>query len=274
MATPSILLNDGRSIPQLGLGVWQSPADVTAQVVQTAIKAGYRSIDTAMIYRNEAAVGEGVRNAEVAREDLFVTTKLWNDDQGYDQTLWAFEASLKRLGLDYLDLYLIHWPAPKQGKYLDSWRALVRLREEGRARSIGVSNFMPEHLRRIVAETGVTPALNQIELHPRFQQTDQRAIHVGMGITTESWSPLGQGSLLDNETIVGLAKKHGKTPAQVIIRWHIEQGLVVIPKSVNRDRIAQNIDVFDFKLDDEDMLAIRKLDDTGGRIGPDPLAFG
>ncbi|WP_205853776.1 aldo/keto reductase [Phenylobacterium deserti] len=274
MSVSSIALSDGRTIPQLGLGVWQSPADLTAQVVRTAIQAGYRSIDTAMIYRNEAAVGEGVRSADVPREDLFITTKLWNDDQGYDQALWAFEASLKRLEMDYVDLYLIHWPAPKQGKYLDSWRALIRLQEEGRARSIGVSNFMPEHLRRIVAETGVSPVLNQIELHPRFQQTDQRAIHVGMGIVTESWSPLGQGSLLENETLEAIAAKHGKTPAQVIIRWHIDQGLVVIPKSVNPERIAQNIDVFDFSLDDEDMQAIRKLDSTSGRLGPDPLAFG
>jgi 2,5-diketo-D-gluconate reductase A len=274
MDQPTIELNDGQRMPQLGLGVWQSPAEVTADVVRTAVQAGYRSIDTAAIYRNEAAVGEGIRGCAAPREEIFVTTKLWNDDQGYDQALWAFEASLKRLGLDYVDLYLIHWPAPRQNKYLDSWRALIRLREEGRARSIGVSNFMPEHLRRIVAETGVAPVLNQIELHPRFQQTDQRAIHVGMGVATESWSPLGQGALLSHPVIAKVAAKHGKTSAQVIIRWHLDSGLVVIPKSVNPDRIAENFAVFDFSLDAEDMAAIRELDDRSGRIGPDPLAFG
>jgi 2,5-diketo-D-gluconate reductase A len=269
-----VTLNDGRSMPQVGLGVWQSPADVTAEVVRTAIAAGYRSIDTAAIYRNEPGVGEGVSAAGVAREQLFVTTKLWNDDQGADSALKAFDASLKRLNMDYVDLYLIHWPAPRQDRYAESWKALVRLREEGRARSIGVSNFAPEHLERIIGETGVTPALNQIELHPRFQQTKLRAFHHAHGIVTESWSPLGQGSLLSHPTLVRIAAKHGKTPAQAIIRWHIDSGLVVIPKSVHAQRIAQNFDVFDFKLDGEDMADIAKLDDPKGRIGPDPLAFG
>jgi 2,5-diketo-D-gluconate reductase A len=274
MSQTTIHLNDGRVIPQFGLGVWQSPADVTAQVVKTALDAGYRAVDTAAIYRNEEAVGEGVRAADVPREDVFVTTKLWNDDQGYDEALWGFEGSLKRLGMEYVDLYLIHWPAPKQGKYIDSWKALVRLREEGRAKSIGVSNFMPEHLRKIVSETGVKPVLNQIELHPRFQQVEQRKVQQQMSIATESWSPLGQGKLLSDPVIAKIAAKHGKTPAQAIIRWHVDSGLIVIPKSVTPARIVQNLDVFDFKLDDEDMAQIATLDSYDGRIGPDPLAFG
>jgi len=271
---PITTLNDGRAMPQVGLGVWQSPADVTAEVVRTAIAAGYRSIDTAAAYRNEPGVGEGVRAAGIARDELFVTTKLWNEEHGVDSALKAFDASLKRLNMDYVDLYLIHWPAPRQDRYAESWKALVRLREEGRARSIGVSNFMPEHLERIIGETGVTPAVNQIELHPRFQQTKLRAFHEAHGIVTESWSPLGQGSLLSHPTLVRIAAKHGKTAAQAIIRWHIDCGLVVIPKSVHAERIVQNFDVFDFKLDAEDMAEIAKLDDAKGRIGPDPLAFG
>jgi 2,5-diketo-D-gluconate reductase A len=274
MPSNSITLNDGRSMPQLGLGVWQSPPDITADVVRTAIGAGYRSIDTAAIYRNEKSVGEGVRASGMAREELFVTTKLWNDEQGYDEALRGFEASLKRLGMDYVDLYLIHWPAPAQDRYIDSWRALLRLREEGRARSVGVSNFMPEHLRRIVGETGEAPALNQVELHPRFQQTDLRAVHVGMGVATESWSPLGQGTLLEDPVVERVAEKHGRTPAQVIIRWHLDQGLVVIPKSVNPERIRANIDVFGFQLDEEDLAAFTTLDSPAGRIGPDPVGFG
>ncbi|MDB5465338.1 MAG: putative oxidoreductase/MSMEI [Phenylobacterium sp.] len=273
-AAPAIPLNDGRTMPQVGLGVWQAPAEVTAEVVRAALSIGYRSVDTAAAYRNERGVGEGVRTSGVDREKVFVTTKLWNDDHGYDATLRAFEASLARLGLEEIDLYLIHWPAPKQDRYLDSWRALVRLRDEGRARSIGVSNFMIEHLRRIIGETGVVPAVNQIELHPKFQQTDLRAFHAGQGIATESWSPLGRGRLLADPVVAKVAAKHGKTPAQAIIRWHIDLGLIVIPKSVNAERIAQNFDVFDFRLDDEDMAALAKLDDPHGRIGPDPLAFG
>jgi 2,5-diketo-D-gluconate reductase A len=274
MPATTVTLNDGTLMPQLGLGVWQSPADVTAQVVRTALEAGYRAIDTAAIYRNEAAVGEGVRTSSTPREAVFVTTKLWNDDQGYDAALRAFEASLQRLGMEYVDLYLIHWPAPGQDRYLDSWRALVRLREEGRARAIGVSNFLPEHLRRIVGETGVTPVLNQVELHPRFQQTELRAVHAELGVATESWSPLGQGRLLEDPVVRRVAEKHGKTPAQAIIRWHLDHGLIVIPKSVNAERIRANCQVFDFALDDEDLAAFAGLDSPDGRIGPDPARFG
>jgi len=273
-SSPSLALNDGRAMPQVGLGVWQSPPEVTAEAVRMALEVGYRSIDTAAIYDNEREVGQGLRDAGVARESLFVTTKLWNRDHGYDETLAAFDASLKRLGLDYLDLYLIHWPVPADGRYLDSWRAMVRLREEGRVGSIGVSNFMVEHLRRLIGETGEVPAVNQIELHPKFQQTELRAFHAGQGIRTESWSPLGQGQLLKHPVIARVAARHGKTPAQAIIRWHIDSGLVVIPKSIRAERIAENFEVFDFRLDGEDMAAIAPLDDPAGRMGFDPLTYG
>lgn len=271
---PTIALNDGRTMPQLGLGVWQSPREVTAQAVRAALEAGYRSVDTAAIYRNEAEVGEGVRASGLDRAEVFVTTKLWNDDQGYDPALRAIDASLKRLGTDYVDLYLIHWPAPGQDRYLDAWKALVRLREEGRARSIGVSNFAAPHLERIIGETGQTPAVNQVELHPRFQQTELRAAHRRLGVATESWSPLGQGALLADPVVARIAAKHGKTPAQAIIRWHLDLGLIVIPKSVTPARIAQNFDVFDFELDAQDLCDMAALDDPDGRIGPNPMLFG
>jgi 2,5-diketo-D-gluconate reductase A len=273
-AQPKVALEGDRDMPQLGLGVWQTPADVTAQVVKTALDAGYRRVDTAAVYRNERGVGEGLRAAGLARDDVFVTTKLWNESQGYDGALKAFDASLGRLGLEAVDLYLIHWPAPKQDRYLDSWRALARLREEGRARSIGVSNFGVEHLTRIMGETGVVPAVNQIELHPRFQQAELREFHARNGVATESWSPLGQGSILTDPVVGRIAAKHGKTPAQAIIRWHLDLGLIVIPKSVTPSRIVENLDVFGFKLDAEDLAAMAALDDPAGRIGPDPAAFG
>jgi 2,5-diketo-D-gluconate reductase A len=275
-ATPqtTITLNDSHVMPQLGLGVWQSPREVTAQAVRSALAAGYRSVDTAAIYRNEAEVGQGVRASGLDRAEVFVTTKLWNEDQGYDKALRALDASLQRLGMDYVDLYLIHWPAPGQDRYLDSWKALIRLRDEGRARSIGVSNFAVEHLERIVRETGVAPAVNQVELHPRFQQADLRAAHQRLGVATESWSPLGQGALLADPEVARIAAKHGKTPAQAIIRWHLDLGLIVIPKSVTPSRIAQNFDVFDFRLDAEDLAAMAALDDRHGRMGPNPVAFG
>jgi 2,5-diketo-D-gluconate reductase A len=270
----TITLNDGRVMPQLGLGVWQSPREVTALAVRSALAAGYRSVDTAAIYRNEAEVGEGVRASGLDRAELFVTTKLWNEDQGYDSALRANEASLQRLGMDYVDLYLIHWPAPGQGRYLETWKALIRLRDEGRARSIGVSNFAVEHLERIVGETGVVPAVNQVELHPRFQQADLRAAHERLGLATESWSPLGQGALLADPEVARIAARHGKTPAQAIIRWHLDLGLIAIPKSVTPARIEQNFHVFDFKLDAQDLAAMAALDDRHGRIGPNPVAFG
>ncbi len=270
MTQPEILLNDGRRMPQLGLGVWQTPADETARLVGHALFAGYRAVDTAAIYRNERGVGQGVRESEVADDDVFVTTKLWNDDQGFDAARRAFDKSLGKLGMESVDLYLIHWPAPKKDLYVETWRALIALRDEGRAKSIGVSNFGPEHLKRIVDETGVIPAVNQVELHPSFQQNALRAVHAEYEIATESWSPLGQAKALDDPTLGAIADKHDKTTAQVVIRWHVQEGLIVIPKSANPRRIEENADVFDFQLDAEDMERIRGLDRPDGRIGPDP----
>ena len=270
-AQPYVSLNDGRSIPQVGLGVWRTPNEDAAAVVRTALEAGYRHVDTAAAYENEAGVGEGVRASGLSRDDIFITTKVWNTDQGYDATLKAFDASLKRLRLDGVDLYLVHWPAPRRDLYLDTWRALVRLRDEGRVRSIGVSNFEVQHLDRIIGETGVVPVLNQIEVHPRFQQRALREAHTARGIATESWSPLGRGTLLEDPTIAGIAARHGRTPAQVVIRWHLDSGLIVIPKSANPSRIAQNFDVFGFSLDADDMAAIARLDSADGRIGPNPV---
>ncbi len=263
-------LHDGARIPQVGLGVWQTPDNEAAPAVKAALDAGYRHVDTAAVYENEQGVGEGIRQASLPRSDIFLTTKLWNTDQGYEQTLKAFEASLKRLGTDYVDLYLIHWPSAHRGLFVDTWKALVTLKEEGRAKSIGVSNFYPEHIEKIVAETGVVPVINQIELHPDFQQRETRAFHEKHKIATQSWSPLGQGKLLGHPVIAEIAQKLGRTPAQVIIRWHIENGLVVIPKSVTPSRIVENFKVFDFKLSAEDLDRLNGLDDAGARIGPDP----
>jgi len=265
-----ITLNDGARIPQVGLGVWQTPNDEAAPAVKAALDAGYRHVDTAAVYENEEGVGEGIRQSGLARSDIFLTTKLWNNDQGYEHTLKAFEASLTRLGTDYVDLYLIHWPSAHRGLFVDTWKALVKLKEEGRAKSIGVSNFYPEHIEKIVAETGVTPVINQIELHPDFQQRETRAFHEKHKIATQSWSPLGQGKLLGHPVIAEIAQKLGRTPAQVIIRWHIDNGLVVIPKSVTPSRIVENFKVFDFQLSPEDLQKLNGLDDAGARIGPDP----
>lgn len=266
-----IALNDGAQIPQVGLGVWQTPNAEAAPAVKAALDAGYRHVDTAAVYENEEGVGEGMRQSGLKRSDIFLTTKLWNTEQGYEQTLRAFDASLKRLGTDYVDLYLIHWPSAHRGLFVDTWKAFVKLKEEGRAKSIGVSNFYPEHIERIVAETGVVPVINQIELHPDFQQRDHRAFHAKHKIATQSWSPLGQGKLLGHPAIADIAKRLGRTPAQVIIRWHIDNGLVVIPKSVTPSRIAENFNVFDFKLSAEDLDTLNALDDAGARIGPDPM---
>ena len=268
---PTISFNDGRAIPQVGLGVWKTPDDGAGDAVAAALDVGYRHVDTAAAYKNERGVGEGLRRAGVPREEVFVTTKLWNEEQGFDRTLRAFDASLEQLGLDHVDLYLIHWPSPTRDLYVDTWRAFIRLKEEGRVRSIGVSNFTAEHLDRLADETGVTPAINQIELHPRFQQRALREAHAERGIVTQSWSPLGQGQLLQDPAIAGIAAKHGRTPAQVVIRWHVDNGLVVIPKSVTPSRIAENFDVFGFALDADDLAAITKLDTGDGRIGPDPM---
>jgi 2,5-diketo-D-gluconate reductase A len=268
---PHVTFNDGRTIPQIGLGVWQAPDDVAVAAVETALKTGYRHVDTAAAYRNESGVGEGMRASGIARGDIFLTTKVWNDDQGYSETLRAMDASLKRLGTDYVDLYLIHWPSAYRGKFIDTWKALIRLREEGKARSIGVSNFEGDYLEEIIKATGVAPALNQIQLHPRFQQQAMRAKHANLGVLTESWSPLGQGQVLADPVIAEIAARHGKSPAQVIIRWHLDSGLIVIPKSVTPSRIVENFNVFDFALSDEDKAAIAGLDSADGRIGSDPV---
>lgn len=263
--------HDGNRIPQLGLGVYKTPDDIAAPTVRKALESGYRHIDTAAIYENERGVGEGVRSSNVPREDIFVTTKLWNDNQGRDKTLKAFDESLNRLGLDYVDLYLIHWPSPQRGLYLETWKTFIELKEQGRVRSIGVSNFCAEHLDHIIDETGVKPVINQIELHPMFQQAELRGAHARLGVETECWSPLGQGTIFENPTITSIADKHGRTPAQIIIRWHLENGFVVIPKSSNPARIDENFNVFDFKLDSSDMQAIGGLNSDHGRVGPDPM---
>lgn len=267
---PPIILNNGVEMPQLGFGVWQVPDDEAERAVATALEAGYRSIDTAAIYGNEKGTGRGLAGSGVARKDLFVTTKLWNADQGYDSTLRAFDASLEKLGLDYVDLYLIHWPMPAKGKYIDTFKAFEKLYADGRAKSIGVSNFLPEHLEKLIGATSVIPAVNQIELHPHLQQHASREYHAEQGIATEAWSPLGSGKgLLEVPAIVAIAQKHNRTPAQIVLRWHIQLGNVVIPKSVTPSRIKENIDVFDFSLDTEDIAAISALNEDR-RVGSDP----
>ncbi|MFB7288635.1 aldo/keto reductase [Actinacidiphila glaucinigra] len=270
--TPYITLNNGVAMPQLGFGVFQVPDADTAAAVTSALESGYRSIDTAAIYGNEAGVGQALSASGVARDELFVTTKLWNGDQGYDSTLAAFDASLAKLGLDHVDLYLIHWPAPARDTYLDTWRAFEKIHAEGRARAIGVSNFQPAHLQRLIDSSDVVPAVNQVELHPQLQQAELRAFHARHGIATEAWSPLAQGAVLRDPVVTGIADRLGRTPAQVILRWHLQLGNVVIPKSVTPERIRQNIDVFDFALSDADIAAITALD-SGTRIGPDPDTF-
>jgi 2,5-diketo-D-gluconate reductase A len=267
---PQLTLNDGRDIPQIGFGVWQVPPGEVATAVSRALGAGYRSVDTAAAYNNEEGVGAALAKTPDEGASIFLTTKLWNDRHGYDETLRAFDESLRKLKRDSVDLYLIHWPSPHRGLYVETWRAFIRLREEGRARSIGVSNFTIAHLERLIDETGVVPALNQIELHPRFQQQRLRDFHLRHNIATESWSPLGRGRLFEDPTIVAIAKKYRKTPAQVIIRWHIDNGLIVIPKSITPGRIRENIDVFDFALGPDELSAIERLDESNGRVGPDP----
>ncbi len=270
---PRLDLNDGHQIPQLGFGVFQVPPEDTADVVTKALQTGYRHIDTAAAYRNEAGVGEAIKRSSLGREDVFVTTKLWNDDQGRESARRALEKSLGRLGFDYVDLYLIHWPAPDQDRYLETWQTLIECRADGLARSIGVSNFLVEHLERIIEETGETPSVNQIELHPRLVQDELRRFHEEHDIRTEAWSPLGQGELLDEDAIAEIAEANDRTPAQVILRWHLQLGNVVIPKSITPERIEENFAVIDFELDDEEMRAIEQLD-AGKRFGPDPVSFG
>lgn len=264
---PNVALNDGSPMPQLGFGVWQVGDEAIVPSVHTAIKESYRSIDTAAIYGNEEGVGEAIRLSGLPREELFVTTKLWNPDQG--RAAEALDESLARLGLDYVDLYLIHWPTPKQNLYVEAWKALVELRKAGKARSVGVSNFTVRNLQEAIDASGVVPAVNQIELHPRLPQKELREFHAKHGIITESWSPLGRGTLIEETVLAEIGQKYGKSPAQVILRWHLDSGLVVIPKSVTPSRIAENIDVFDFQLDESDMEKIAALE-TGERTGGDP----
>ena len=271
---PSLSLIDGRPMPQLGFGAYQVEEARAPAVVGAAIRAGYRSIDTAAIYGNEAGIGRAIRDADVARADLFITTKLWNDRHGYDAAQVALDESLARLGLDHVDLYLIHWPCPGQGRFVEAWKGLIALRASGKARAIGVSNFTPAHLDRIIGETGVVPAVNQVELHPRFQQAALRAAHIRHGIVTESWSPLGRGQGLADPVLVAIAKAHGRTSAQVVLRWHIQSGLVAIPKTATLERISENIAVFDFTLSADEMARIAALDRVDGRTGPDPDRFG
>lgn len=268
-----ITLNDGHDMPRRGFGVWQIANGETAQAVKEAIAAGYRLIDTAAVYANEEGVGKAIRQASVPREALFITTKLWNDSQGFDETLRAFDRSIKLLGLEKLDLYLIHWPAPRLDLYVDSWRALIRLREEGRVASIGVSNFNGEQIQRLADDTGILPAVNQVELHPFFQQTALRAFHSQHGIVTQAWSPLGKGRILDDRTLRAIAAKHDRTPAQIVLRWHLENGVAAIPKSVTPARIRANFDIDGFELDAEDKARIASLDTPSGRVGPDPAYF-
>ncbi|MBE1495254.1 2,5-diketo-D-gluconate reductase A [Amycolatopsis lexingtonensis] len=269
---PTVELNNGVRIPQFGFGVFQIPPDETAQAVRTALEAGYRHIDTAQMYRNEAGVGAGIAESGLKREDVFVTTKLANDAHGHDNAITALEGSLRRLGFDHVDLYLIHWPLPHKENYVRTWQGFEEILRAGKARAIGVSNFQPGHLDRLAEETETVPAVNQIELHPALQQSELRAYHREHGIATEAWSPLAQAEVLDDPVLAELAGKHGRTAAQVVLRWHLQLGNIVFPKSSSPDRIRQNIDVFGFELDDEDMTAIGKLD-AGRRTGPDPDAF-
>jgi 2,5-diketo-D-gluconate reductase A len=275
-SVPDLALSTGSdsiAIPQLGFGVWQVPdADVDAAIA-TALETGYRSIDTARIYGNEEGVGRALEATDLARDDLFITTKVWNDDHGFDRTLAAFDSSLSRLGLDTLDLYLIHWPTPEKDNYVDTWKALLKLREDGRVRAVGVCNFGIDHLQRLHDETGEFPAINQVELHPYLQQAELRDFHAANGILTEAWSPLASGgAVLADDVIRGIADKHGVTAAQAILRWHTQLGSVVIPKSVTPSRIAENFDLFGFELDSDDLAAFTPLD-RSERTGPDPVAF-
>ncbi len=270
---PNIPLRGDVEIPQLGFGLFLVPPPETAELATRALQAGYRHIDTAAAYRNEAGVGQAIHAAGLQRDDVFVTTKLWNDHQGYEEAKHALRDSLSRLEMTHVDLYLIHWPAPALDRYVDTWRAFVELQQEGLARAIGVSNFQAHHLERIIEATGVTPAVNQVELHPQFQQLGLRHEHAELGIVTEAWSPLARGgAVLADPAITAISQAHAKTAAQVVLRWHIQLGNIVIPKTVTPERITENFDVFDFHLTDDEMTSIDALD-AGGRIGPDPDLF-
>jgi len=270
--TNSIPFHDGHSIPQLGFGIWQIPQGETAAAVESAIEAGYRLIDGAFIYGNEAGLGEGLKNSGVARNELFVTTKVWNNSQGADKARASVERSLKSIGIDQLDLVLIHWPMPSQDLYVETWKALIEMRNEGLMRSIGVSNFNADHLTRIIEETGEAPVLNQIEINPQLQQPELRAFCAEHKVVAQAWTPLGNGKSFEADPIKAAAARTGKSPAQVILRWHIQLGHAVIARSINPGRQAENIDVFDFTLTDDEMNAIATLD-VGLRTGPDPSVF-
>lgn len=272
MKSPTVKLNDGRHIPQLGMGVYQIPNETLPDVIAAGVELGYRLIDGAFFYDNEQGMGEGVRKADAPREDLFVTSKVWTRDHGFDQARRAIEISLKNTGLDYLDLMLIHWPCPNKNLYVETWKALIAAREDGQVKSIGVSNFNPDHLDRIIDETGVAPVLNQIELHPRMQQTTMRAENKKRGVLTQSWTPLGGGAAFDSPIIQTIAARTGKTPAQIVLRWHMQIGASAIPRSARETRLAENIDVFDFDLTASEMDTISALD-TATRLGPNPLDF-
>lgn len=269
---PAVTLNSGVRMPQLGFGVFQVSDGDTTDAVSHALAAGYRSIDTAAIYGNEAGTGRAIAESGINRGDLFITSKLWVADLGYDATLAAFDASLDKLGLDYLDLYLIHWPAPATDRYLESWRALEQLLADGKVRAIGVSNFLPEHLQKVIDLGGIVPAINQVELHPALQQRDIADFNTAHGIATEAWSPLAQGAVLKEPAVVNIAARHGVTPAQAILRWHLQQGRIIIPKSVTPQRIRENLDVFGFELAAEELSIIDNLD-RDGRTGPHPADF-
>lgn len=270
MTVPRIAFNDGHSIPQIGFGVFKIPAEDAERLVLDAIEVGYRHIDTAWGYFNEEGVGAAVRNCGLPRDDLFVTTKVWNSSQGRAPSIESFERSLETLGLDVLDLLLIHWPAPDLDLYVETWETFIELRESGRVRSIGVSNFEPEHIHRLVEATGVVPAINQIELHPFFQQKLLRDFHDLHGIVTEAWAPIARGAVADDPALVTLANEYGRTPAQLALRWELQHGIVTIPKSATHERIESNFDVFDFEISDDDMAMIDALDRVDGRTGPTP----
>lgn len=275
MTIPDITLNDGHTIPQLGFGVFLVDPDATEGVVLDAIETGYRHIDTAAVYRNEVGVGKAIAASGIPRDELFITTKLWNNAQGAKEPAEAMEKSLGRLGLDFVDLYLIHWPVPSKGLYVDSWKALIELQAAGKTRSIGVSNFLVPHLEHIIAETGVIPAVNQIELHPYHQQPAVTAFGREHGIATEAWGPLGQAKypLLELDEVTSIAAAHGESPAQAVLRWHIQLGHIVFPKSNAKARIAENMDIFDFELTGDEMASISAME-RAGRVGPDPMTQG
>ncbi|OBI83922.1 aldo/keto reductase [Mycobacterium sp. E740] len=269
---PTVTLNDDHTMPVLGLGVGELSDSEAEQAVLAALAAGYRLIDTAAAYGNEEAVGRAIKASGVPREEIFVTTKLATPDLGYQSSQDALKASLGRLGLDYVDLYLIHWPAGEQGKYVDSWGGLMKRKEVGETKSIGVCNFHAEHLSNVIDLSFFTPAINQIELHPLLNQAELREINAGYGIVTEAYGPLGVGRLLDNETVTSVAQSHSKTPAQVLIRWSLQLGNVVVARSSSPERISSNLEVFDFELTDDQMAALNGLDE-GTRFRPDPETY-